>query len=310
MSVAGMPMSRKEVLATSMSALGKLPPTMQQLLSLINDPKVSPKDIAKIVSYDPSLAYQVLKAVNCAFYGIPREITNITQAVVLLGLTNVRNLCLGLSMSMKLAQRIPESKSFKLVDFWRHSLATAIASKIIANQVGESREVANNAFLGGLLHDIGKLVLYRVFTNEYAELVEESLAGDRDLLELELQFCEQSHADVGGNFVVSWGMDSSFVSCIVNHHQIPSSPQYESLCKIVKLGNKLANLYGFNCFANSVSSNIRDAEELRARVFEKADELKIDTNLIETDIRTKVISEVKQAESFVEAMILAAKKSK
>ena len=135
--------------------LPTLPAVVAKVMKAVSNPMATAGDLNGIISTDQALTSKVLRLANSAYYGFPQEITNITQAVTILGFNTIRNLALSVSVhKMLFASR--EKELFSHRDFWKHSVATAVAAKMLANQTGYKSE--ENAFTAGLMHDIGKNV--------------------------------------------------------------------------------------------------------------------------------------------------------
>ncbi|MGD9268877.1 MAG: HDOD domain-containing protein, partial [Desulfobacterales bacterium] len=135
--------------------LPTLPRTVLRITELVNDPKSSARDLARIITDDQVLAARLLKLVNSSFYGFPQRISTITGAIVLLGFDAIRNLLLTTSVFDLFSNR----KKLSLIrqeQFWDHSLGCAVAAKVIGNHLRYDK--VEELFVAGLLHDIGKIV--------------------------------------------------------------------------------------------------------------------------------------------------------
>lgn len=137
--------------------LPTLPQVVGRISSAIDDPKTSAQYLASIIISDAPLSTKVLKLVNSAYYGFQRKITTITQATVLLGFNSIKNVILTTSVFDFFNHSNTYSHQFNAVKFWEHSLGTAIACKVLSKRLffGKPEE----AYLAGLLHDIGKMVI-------------------------------------------------------------------------------------------------------------------------------------------------------
>ncbi len=135
------------------------PIVFTQITKVINNPDTSAYEIGAIISEDPALTAKVLKLTNSSFYGIPRTITNVKQAIVILGLEAIKSLVISASVFDTFSKNKSLDTEY-LENFWRHSLSVAFMSKIIARMKKlPSLQEAEIAFSGGLLHDLGKLII-------------------------------------------------------------------------------------------------------------------------------------------------------
>ena len=137
------------------SHIATLPEITLRIIELVEDPTSTAQDLHKIISNDPALCSRILKVVNSAFYGLPRQIGSINRAVVLLGLNAVKNIAIAASLT-KLFRGGELCPQFSARDLWIHSIATAAGSKLICDEM--KLGLPDEAFLAGLIHDIGIMV--------------------------------------------------------------------------------------------------------------------------------------------------------
>jgi len=137
------------------SHIATLPEITIKIVELVESPKSTAQDLNKVISTDPALCSRILKVVNSSFYGLPGQIASINRAIVMLGLNAVKNIAIAASLA-KLFRGGDLTPNFSAKDLWTHSNVTAAAAKMIANsmKIGLSDE----AFLAGLMHDIGVMV--------------------------------------------------------------------------------------------------------------------------------------------------------
>ena len=228
----------KARIMTVMRNLPPLPAVTRQLLAVMRDENSSADDVTKVLSGDQALAGKVLKLVNSSFYGVPNEVTKISRAVVLLGFTGVRNLALGFG-SMDALSRL-EGK-LDMTEFWRHAMANAAAAQALAPLV-RRRTDPEEAFLAGLMHDIGAYVLAAAVPDEYAALLQEP-AEDR--LRLEKERMGLSHAHVGQALLKFWDLPEAFSNAARYHHDISiAAGGDQPLTTLVTLADVLACIHG------------------------------------------------------------------
>ena len=149
--------------------LPTLPHILLRLINACNDDSTTVKEISRIIDKDSSLSAKVMRMINSVGYGLPTRVTNMEQALLLLGTDAVKNI----AVSAAVFQVFGGAKAdgiFDLKGFWRHSLLCASMAKLIAQRIDYS--APEEAFLSGLLHDIGKLVLWVNFPKEYAEVLQ------------------------------------------------------------------------------------------------------------------------------------------
>ena len=165
----------------SCKKLPSLPAIALKVIELTQDERVPVKMIGDTIANDQALSLKVLKTVNSSFYGLRKPCSSINQAIVMLGLSAVKTLALGFSLVSSLAK--DKAAGFDYDAYWRRALTTGVAAKIIA---GEARCGSDEeAFLGGLLQDVGMIALYQALGEEYAKLLVEAGTDHRRVARLE-----------------------------------------------------------------------------------------------------------------------------
>jgi HD-like signal output (HDOD) protein len=137
------------------SHIATLPEITLKIVELVENPKSTAQDLHKVISNDPALCTRILKVVNSSFYGLPGQIGSINRAIVMLGLNAVKNIAIAASLA-KLFRGGDLTPTFSARELWTHSNVTAAAAKMVANTLRLG--LADEAFLAGLIHDIGLMV--------------------------------------------------------------------------------------------------------------------------------------------------------
>ena len=195
--------------------LPSLPHIVLKLIKACEQETTSVSEISKIIEKDPSLCTKVLRLVNSAYYGLSHRIETVDKAVAFLGINAVRNIAICASVYEAFSQT-KEYGIFNLKLFWWHSLACAVMSRLIAKRSGYSR--LNAAFLSGLLHDIGRLVLWTNLPKEYGELLERCEGQPDLLLAGEIQL-GASHCEIGAWVLHRWNLGSFLADPVLYHHE-------------------------------------------------------------------------------------------
>lgn len=222
----------------NIESIPTLPHVVLRIMEAIDNPKTSAKDINEIILTDPAITAKVLRLVNSAFYGFPRKIANVTQAVVILGFSTVRNLVLTASIF-----DIFNHKGHVVLDrvgLWQHCTATAIISRLIARETNYPE--LEDVFISGLLHDVGKILL-----DEYAHadlkkalaLVEER---GLSLREAELAVFKVDHTIFGGWLADKWNLPPVLTESIRYHHEPELAEDTKQATAMVHLGNALSRM--------------------------------------------------------------------
>ena len=212
--------------------LKAFPPAASKLLSEFDDPNLSPKRIAEIVSCDPAIAGYLLQTANSPLYGYVGQIRTIEHSVVVLGMRSVRNAVLtiaGAAVFSSGKEAMAERKTL-----WKHSLEVATIGRVLSKYVNVPAE---EAFLAGVFHDVGKLVIFDLASAAYVEGINPRWqASERVSWELE-QF-GVNHATLGMECADDWGLPADIADAIGHHHELEeiNSP----LCVCTAAANLLA----------------------------------------------------------------------
>ena len=205
--------------------LPSLPSIYLEIQERLNDPESNVEDVALIVEKDLGMSSKLLQLVNSAFFGYYSNIKSPAKAVHLLGLETVKSLVLALKVfSQYEGGDIPESF---LESLWQHSFETAIFSKNIMKSVSGEKREEDNAFVSGLLHDIGKLILAANMPDKYSEAIKLARYQDIELRKAEFKVFKAAHPEIGGYLLGIWGLPGDIVEAITFHHrphQYPGGP--------------------------------------------------------------------------------------
>jgi HD-like signal output (HDOD) protein len=189
-----------------------------KIIQVVDDPKSTARDLHNIIKNDPALSTRVLKVVNSAFYGLPGQISEIDRAIVLLGLSAVKNIAISASIArLFTADKI--SERFNARDIWRHSLAVAVATRQFCTIAGK-RAFAEEAFLAGLIHDLGLLVERQAFPAELTRAIELAGQGGRPFIEIENELVGTDHQALGAALAAKWKFPRAIQVVLGYHHNI------------------------------------------------------------------------------------------
>ncbi len=217
--------------------IGNLPtlPTVYSALSdAMANPRSTNQDIAKIISTDQAASFKVLKVVNSPFYGFSGRIDTISQAVLHLGFTEIRNMVMALSI-INLFSKKTLFENFRPVDFWAHSIAVGVATRLLGKAAGVTN--LENYFLAGILHDIGKLLFVEVIEAEYEQVLKVVSEQRCSLREAEKEVIKLDHTDAGRIMAKMWKLPTSLWNAITYHHEGMVDSKPEMLVACVHIGN-------------------------------------------------------------------------
>lgn len=208
------PCSLHKRAASSVEEFAPLPAVAMKVLSVVADPETTALELEAVLQGDLSLVTAVLKLANSAFYGLRRQVTSLRHALLLLGRNEVQGLVL--SRVMFQAFKVPKGLQKDIMTgVWRHSLECALAAEYIAEQCGDKSSVC---FLGGMLHDVGKLLILQQFSAEIEDLVYYGHLAEEEGLGVEVNLLGCSHSELGSQLLHRWMFPALFVEMVQNHH--------------------------------------------------------------------------------------------
>lgn len=219
-----------------------LPSVTSRVVELTEDPKTTTAQLSDVISQDQVLVTKALKMVNSAYYGLPRKIASVTEAVTILGLDTLRTVVIGASVYSTINQ-ISQKNGFKQESLWRHSAASGAAARILSIKLGIKQK--EHAFVAGLLHDIGKIIILSFLPDEYFNIIKTSEASNKTLFETEKEVLNFTHTDVGKIVAQKWGFPSVLVDTIGNHHDFAHQGENHELIAVVHLSNAVSKMAGY-----------------------------------------------------------------
>jgi putative nucleotidyltransferase with HDIG domain len=217
--------------------LPTLSSVVAKVTEMIRDPRISTAQVAAAISEDPALTARTLKLVNSAFYGFPQRVNSVSRAIVILGFNNVRNLVMTASVFDKLSGKAASSL-FPMDRFWEHSIATAVAADATAKALHFTAE-QEDAFVAGLLHDIGKVALVHVLP-KMMESIQQRVASGGWIGRAEEAELETTHQDVGLWLVEKWNFPPGLCQAVRLHHRPEQAREHRRLVMVVHLADLVA----------------------------------------------------------------------
>ncbi len=218
-----------------------LPVIYQELFKKMQDPDVAVPEIAELITQDQALSTKILHLVNSAFYGYSKQIKTISRAVVILGFRAVRSAALAISVFDYFNDE--ESDTVNMLDFWKHSIAAASICKVLAKELGINQQ--EEAFIVGLLHDVGKLIEKRYFDDDFREVC--NVANEQHLswYDCEKALFQVHHATIGKAVFRAWNFPPSVVDAVQFHHQPSASAKVPQLTALVHLADVMCYELGY-----------------------------------------------------------------
>ena len=255
--------------------LRPFPAVASQILAACDDPNAGPRELSHIIQCDPAVALRLLRVANSSMYGFSGEIRTVDHAIVVLGIRTVRSLAVSAATADVF---LGETSKAARETLWLHSLACASIAGTLASAVEVAPE---EAFLAGMVHDVGKLVFFDVVPDDYAEL--EDRAGATTIVDMEDSAFGIDHQRIGRRCAEQWGLPGEINAAIGCHHAPERATFSEDLVSVVCLADALTRVWQ--------PSNRRGVEDELANALERAN-LPIATSQLD-ELRPQALANLK-----------------
>lgn len=232
------------------------PGSVNRILQMTSSIDCSPKDLVQVIEHDPVMMAKILKLVNSAYFGLSREITSIKHGVVFVGLNTIKNLAISIATMGMLSKTGPAGLDMN--NFLLHSLGTATVAKLLGKRLGVASDRATDYFVGGLLHDIGKVVFAQFMPQEMERALKRVEVENISLSMAEMIEIGADHAQLGGMLVEKWQLPHALVTCIKEHHSQERNDNTSEVLDCVAAANIIIKQIGFGCAGNLVEDRLPD----------------------------------------------------
>lgn len=223
-----------EEIVQKVDELPSLPHVAYHVLKLTSDPKTTIPELASAISADQVLTAKALRMANSAYYGYARRIFSIEDALVILGFNTVRDLVLAASVYNVLDREL-QGYFLPKGELWRHSMGTALLARLLARKL--AAPLADQAFIAGLLHDIGKIILNYYMKDKFAQVIAMVEEENIPFMIAENRILGFDHAAVGARVAEKWNLPDELVEAIANHHQPGEAKMNAKLSSIVHVAD-------------------------------------------------------------------------
>ena len=221
------------------SKLVPVPPVVNRLYALLNNLGVATeKDIAHVVSEDAELSNRLLKIINSPLYNFSNRIDTISMSVNLMGARQICELVFAAAIIRQFKQSNIDSR-FDLETFWNHSITSAVAARMFSLNL--TLQESGQYFLAGLLHDVGKLVMYLLLPNDSEKLNRLLMDNNTNIQNAERQVFGFDHATLGAELLRFWHFPDSLIASVAHHHSLPEDDELLTGAAVVHMANVVAN---------------------------------------------------------------------
>jgi len=221
--------------------ISSLPEVTARIVEVVEDPRASAHDMHEIVKNDPALATKILKVVNSSFYGLPAQIASLDRAIVMLGLSAVKNIALAASLA-RLFKPESVSEQFAPRDVWHHCIAVAVCTKMLC-KLGGFADQHEEAFVAGLVHDMGLLVEQQIIPDKLGVVAERCFRTPEDFCAAERGIIGADHQAFGGVLAGKWKFPPALRYAIEYHHAPEKlQAEYRNLATLIHVADTICAL--------------------------------------------------------------------
>lgn len=268
--------------------LPPLPTLVSQILQILSKPETPLEEIEAIISKDQALVAKLIQVGNSALYGGMQKVSTLRQVLTRLGLKTIRNLVVAASTRSFFMQ---DRKGMRLWGqfLWQHAVESALAARRVAESIKYPEP--EEAFIGGLVHDIGKLVILMLFPESYREILKLKKVQQMASIPAEMQVLDCNHQQIGRLLLDRWNMPDSTKACAEFHHHHQDCGTHDDLVAIVAYADHLSRQYGTNPESLQAEDQAYSQELMTALKISPADH----TALVEA-----IIDDFQKAELMIE----------
>ncbi|MCK5679680.1 HDOD domain-containing protein [bacterium] len=237
-------MSLMEEIITAVDEMPPFPQVVQRAMRALAEPDYEVAGLVDILKVDQSITANILKLCNSAYFGLPRKVSSLKEAVVYLGANQLRQLLLSGAAS-KIYEKPSSGYTVFADELWRHALATAVMAQVLRQHLRFKID-ENTLFTAALLHDVGKVVLSAFVIDKYRAIEQLVETGESSFQEAERQTLGFDHAEIGGKIAEKWEFPDAIITAISFHHEpARAAKEFRLLTEIVALANSLTVMVGY-----------------------------------------------------------------
>ncbi len=248
---------RIQEIINNLDRLPSIPDVASKVLTMVNDPDVAFKAIADEISKDQAITTNILKLCNSAYFSKGKEISSIDRAIVTLGIKEVKDIVV-VAATREVLNKIIVGYDLARGELWKHGIAVAVLSKRIA-VLKNKKSIADIAFTGGIIHDVGKTVLALFVQNTFKEILELVQTRQIQFAAAEKEIMGFDHQEIGDNILNKWKFPEVLRSIVRHHHQPDKAPaEFLPIVSIVHIANTLCLMAGVGIGADGLYHELSD----------------------------------------------------
>ncbi len=290
--------NKTQTIMNTIDSFPVLPSVVTRVMEITADPDSSIDDLMRVIQTDPSLTASILKIANSALFGHVMAVASLQEALMILGFNEIQNIVLTKAVFNSFKQ-INTHKWFDIRRFWEHSFLCGLAAKIISSKTPLAK---NELFISGLIHDIGKLVIYLSQPEDFKRIVEASFELNFRTTEAEKKIVGITHEEIGASLLKRWMFPQNLLTAVEFHHRPENATQMTSFAIVIFLADYIAHQY--EAYKNDMHLDFKMEHLKMANVFKIAGTNNIDISFKEMDAYKLALVEKAEEESDVLNLLL------
>lgn len=243
-------MSRLDEILALVKHVPPFPKVAQRVAEMLNEPEVSASALAEVIQYDQAITANVLKICNAAYFGLPRKVSSLDEALVIIGNDILKDIIITSSSARFYKGAVGEGYLLEQGEMWKHSVAVGIMAKELVRHI--KGVDPGSAYTAGLLHDIGKRFLSSFVADDFKHIMDRVSQDDCSFVEIEKERLGVSHAELGGMIMKQWGFPEEIERAVLQHHDQDALDK-DPLTALVALANALVITMGIGVGADGLS---------------------------------------------------------
>lgn len=247
-------MSRVEEILNLVKHIPSFPKVAHRVLAMVEEPNVKAHDLAEVIQYDQAITANVLKICNAAYFGLPRKVSSLDEALVVIGHDILKDIIITSSAARFYKGKVGEGYDLGQGDLWKHSIATGIMGRLLVPYIKDVDPAS--AFTAGLLHDIGKRILSSFVADDFNRIVKKVAEEKITFVQAELDCIGITHAELGGMILEKWNFSDDMVMAVKQHHE-PDALQKEALTAVISLSNSMVVSLGIGVGVDGLATRVK-----------------------------------------------------
>ena len=229
---------KTELVLSNIYNLPSMSNVMLDLSRLLDDPSTNTTALSNMIGKDQGLATKILSIANSPLYGLPRKVSTIDFAILIIGYQDIKNIVIALSMIESFKNKNDGNLNQK--EFWAHSIITGNAAKRIAEDLGY--RIEGEAFVGGLLHDLAIPVMHKYFHSDFVKMLEQVRSGNKTYLEAEYELLGITHPEIAEFLCNKWNLPDDLREAVTYHHKPTETANNVELASIIHLADYMTQV--------------------------------------------------------------------